>query len=722
MKKILGIILAITLLLTSANFTVLAASEITTFGITVTGFGPGMKKDDVSITLSDSRLKVSTARWSGTFDDDGKFKDGTNYMLTVLVSAGSAKFSENIKPEDLTYSGIAQATGAKPVGEKKNILQVTFRLTAPKSAETLEKEAAIEAAKHKHCYCGGYIEIGDHTTHETVTYTKWSGDSIKYTNGVAYIYLDEDIEIESSITVGGGKTLYLCLNGHSISAKWRGIRLIDMKVGGTLYLCNCTRSASGKLTKGEEEYGAAIHNNGTVKMYGGVITKNKGGFGGGVYNNANFTLYGGDIYDNEAGYGGGVWNDNEDDKKFIMYEGTIGMNVSGAGGAIYNNTHANLILKGGTIDHNAARYGGGVWNNGGNLEIDGGKILGNTAQYGGGVWNNGDGTFEFKSGNISKNMATNDPNERNGSGGGIWNNETGVINMTGGEITFNEAMLGGGVWSNPNSEFVMSGGVIAENVADSGGGIFVSASDENPVPGKFRMSNNAGVVLNTANYLGGGAYVQGVLEINGEAEVTGSIAGTPDNINIYTEEGGQVKRNATMPTQFVDVEQTSYFLEPVKWALSKGITSGTSDITFSPNDTCNLGQVLTFLWRAAGQPTVKTSPPIADVNPGDYYYMAGYWAQSLGIFDRALYPNTSSNRMGAVYFIWCAAGKPECKVRLRFTDTKDPKYEKYYEAIAWAVDNGITSGTSADTFSPGKSCTRAEIVTFLWRAASKGLI
>lgn len=152
------------------------------------------------------------------------------------------------------------------------------------------------------------------------------------------------------------------------------------------------------------------------------------------------------------------------------------------------------------------------------------------------------------------------------------------------------------------------------------------------------------------------------------------------------------------------------------------ITSGTSDSTFSPDAECNLAQILTFIWRAAGEPQVNTSPRIADVNPGDYYYMAGYWAQSLGIFERALYPNTWSNRMTSVYFIWCAAGKPECKTPLEFTDTQNPKYEKYYEAIAWAVENGITNGTGETTFSPGKTCSRAEIVTFLWRAASKGLI
>ena len=188
---------------------------------------------------------------------------------------------------------------------------------------------------------------------------------------------------------------------------------------------------------------------------------------------------------------------------------------------------------------------------------------------------------------------------------------------------------------------------------------------------------------------------------------------------MYVDTMGVVNKGKLMPTQFVDVKDEDYFLEPVKWALDNNITSGTSDVTFSPDDKCNIAQIITFLWRAAGKPEVKTKPLIADVYPEDYYYMAAYWAQSLGIFNTALYPNFSCNRVSAVYYIWCAAGKPECKTPLKFTDVQNVHAP---EAIAWAVENGITSGTSETTFSPGNSCTRAQIVTFLWRAAQKGLL
>ena len=192
--------------------------------------------------------------------------------------------------------------------------------------------------------------------------------------------------------------------------------------------------------------------------------------------------------------------------------------------------------------------------------------------------------------------------------------------------------------------------------------------------------------------------------------------------NLAIEEIGEVYEGTTLPTQFIDVPADAYFYEPVLWALENNITTGTSDITFSPNETCNTAEILTFLWRAAGCPDVGNVHLFADVKESDYFYKAAQWAHSLGIAERALYPNFSCSRMAAVYYIWYAAGKPECNTPLTFTDTNDERYEKYYESIAWAVEQGITTGTSETTFSPGKNCTRAEIITLLWRAACKGLI
>ena len=730
MKKSLSFLLCICMLLVTFNTTVFATDEISSFGITMSGFKGGGTEDDVKFTLSDDRLEISQISWVGTKEEDGTFKKQKVYNVYVSVKIKSgidAKYPKDLSVNALNYSGINKAYKAMMQPTLK-VVKLAFEVKASETGEYISI-AEEEAAKHKHCYCGGYIEIGDHTAHETVTFSKWDGKSkIQYnSNSEAHIYLENDVVLDSTLNVGGDRTLFICLNGHALAMRYQDKRVINVDVGGELRICDCTRSENAKITNGGAEYGAGIHNNGTFKMYGGVITKNKGGYGGGVYNNANFTLYGGDIYDNEALYGGGVWNDNDTKYNFIMYEGMIHMNVSSAGAGIYNNDHANLTLKGGTMTKNAARYGGALWNNGGNVVFDGCQIIENNAECGGGIWNNGEGLLEIKSGNISKNTASTDPyNDPDGRGGGIWNNDNGIINMTGGEITFNKAAAGGGVWCTNGSDFRMSGGVIAENEAyQAGGGIYVQRSDEASAPGKFTVSGTAGIVLNYCYGPGGGAYVKGILNFEGEGEITGNLATSEEYIDIAAESCAVINRNTSMPTQFMDVGPNSYFLEPVKWALENSITSGTSDVTFSPDDTCNTAQILTFLWRAAGSPTLKENEMFnyADVKENDYFYMAAQWAKKKDMVEHyALYPNYSCNRMMSVYYIWCAAGRPECKTPLKFADTQEQKYEKYYEAIAWAVENGITYGTSETTFGPGKSCTRAEIVTFLWRAASKGLI
>lgn len=731
MKKLVSIILCLCMLISVFCVSASAKSPVNIFNVTVEEPKAGNKPDYNASVPKTASTKVVNVEWKGELDENGLFKSDTKYTVYVTVRLlDEHKDTKYIKYVEDTVKVNGKIAKLKDISEDKTqaVVYYTFAAT-DNSAGGNASNTDTGTSGHQHCFCGGYIEIGDHTVHETVTFSKWDGKSkIQYnSNSEAHIYLENDVVLDSTLNVGGDKTLFICLNGHALAMRYQDKRVINVDVGGELRICDCTRSENAKITNGGAEYGAGIHNNGTFKMYGGVITKNKGGYGGGVYNNANFTLYGGDIYDNEALYGGGVWNDNDTKYNFIMYEGMIHMNVSSAGAGIYNNDHANLTLKGGTMTKNAARYGGALWNNGGNVVFDGCQIIENNAECGGGIWNNGEGLLEIKSGNISKNTASTDPyNDPDGRGGGIWNNDNGIINMTGGEITFNKAAAGGGVWCTNGSDFRMSGGVIAENEAyQAGGGIYVQKSDEASVPGKFTVSGTAGIVLNYCYGPGGGAYVKGILNFEGEGEITGNLSTSEEYIDIAAEPSAVINRNTSMPTQFMDVAPDSYFLEPVKWALENGITSGTSDVTFSPDDTCNTAQILTFLWRAAGSPILKENEMFnyADVKETDYFYMAAQWAKKKDMVEHyALYPNYSCNRMMSVYYIWCAAGSPECKTPLKFADTQEQKYEKYYEAIAWAVENGITYGTSETIFGRGKSCTRAEIVTFLWRAASKGLI
>ena len=171
---------------------------------------------------------------------------------------------------------------------------------------------------------------------------------------------------------------------------------------------------------------------------------------------------------------------------------------------------------------------------------------------------------------------------------------------------------------------------------------------------------------------------------------------------------------------FADVLETDYFLNPVLWAVDKGITAGTGNGNFSPSATCTRGQVVTFLWRAKGQPEPTTSEnPFSDVSPADYFYKAVLWAMENGITSGTgngkFSPGNPCTRDQVVTFLWRAMDKPVAENRNNpFTDVAEGAY--FYEPVLWAVENGITSGTSATTFAPSNPCTRGQVVTFLYRA------
>ena len=180
--------------------------------------------------------------------------------------------------------------------------------------------------------------------------------------------------------------------------------------------------------------------------------------------------------------------------------------------------------------------------------------------------------------------------------------------------------------------------------------------------------------------------------------------------------------DATRANPFVDVPADSFYFDPVLWAVEKGITAGVGNNRFAPNDACTRAQVVTFLWRAADKPEPQTTEnPFVDVKEGDYYYKAVLWAVENGItagtskttFD----PNGKCNRAQAVTFLWRYMGKPDTSAEVTFTDVEAGQF--YSTAVAWAVKNGITAGTSKTTFSPNEICNRAQVVTFLYRTFAK---
>ena len=170
----------------------------------------------------------------------------------------------------------------------------------------------------------------------------------------------------------------------------------------------------------------------------------------------------------------------------------------------------------------------------------------------------------------------------------------------------------------------------------------------------------------------------------------------------------------------MDVKKGAYYYDPVLWALNHKpqITDGVSADRFAPDKTCTRGQVVTFLWRAAGCPEPKiTSNPFRDVKPSDYFCKAVLWAVENGITDgtsaTTFSPNAPCTRAHVVTFLWRAEGNPTVSAKNPFRDVKNGAY--YYDAVLWAGAFGITDGTSETTFSPDKPCTRGQIVTFLYR-------
>ena len=169
---------------------------------------------------------------------------------------------------------------------------------------------------------------------------------------------------------------------------------------------------------------------------------------------------------------------------------------------------------------------------------------------------------------------------------------------------------------------------------------------------------------------------------------------------------------------FVDVATGSYYEDAVDWAVENGITKGTDDTHFSPDGICTRAQAVTFLWRTAGSPASKTSSmPFTDVPVGSYYYDAVLWAVENGITkgtsDTTFSPNMTCSRAQIVTFLWRSEKSPAAGTANPFADVKSTAY--YADAVLWAVKENITKGTTSTTFSPNADCTRAQIVTFLWR-------
>ena len=172
---------------------------------------------------------------------------------------------------------------------------------------------------------------------------------------------------------------------------------------------------------------------------------------------------------------------------------------------------------------------------------------------------------------------------------------------------------------------------------------------------------------------------------------------------------------------FTDVPKDAYYADAVNWAVKNGITTGKTETLFAPNDVCTRAQMITFLWRAAGSPEpMSTDNPFTDVDTDLYYGKAVLWAVEKGITTgmtpTEFGPDETVDRGQTVTFIYRAAGSPavtDDNAASQFTDL-DPEFY-YMDAVNWAVENGITKGLSRTEFGPDEDCTRAQIVTLLYR-------
>ena len=186
--------------------------------------------------------------------------------------------------------------------------------------------------------------------------------------------------------------------------------------------------------------------------------------------------------------------------------------------------------------------------------------------------------------------------------------------------------------------------------------------------------------------------------------------------------GGTTTPGGTTKNPFTDVAQGAYYYDAVQWAVGKKITSGTSATTFTPNGICTRAQTVTFLWRSQGSPKAAGAEnPFTDVSKDAYYYDAVLWAVEQGITNgtsaSTFSPDATVTRGQTAAFLWRVAKQPQVDQTANpFADVTQDAY--YYNAVLWAVAKEITNGTSSTTFYPDQGCTRAQIVTFLWRTNS----
>ena len=505
-------------------------------------------------------------------EDCAQYKgEQENELKNTQEPADPQKDDQEAQPEEIKPTEPTE----EPAVQEEPTVQEKPQVAAKVAANN--KAVAVQA-EHKHCACGGSINAGGHTNHSDVAYTAWDGASaISYTNNKAYVYLTGNATMNNDFVVDG-KTLYLCLNGKTLSSN--GEKKIKVKNNARLVLCDCSGGGTIKGATKNVWGGACVYlYTSTFDMFGGKLTGGKvtkGGGGGAIAlddQQCVFNMYGGEISDNNGNnYGGAIFRKFDANKPnitggaFNMYGGTIKNNTAKNGGAFASATGGTVNLAGGTISGNKATMdnkdagGGAIYMRGcGTITITGTQITGNSSSLDGGAILMGWGTVT-----ISSNAKLNN-NTASRWGGAICQRTdspyTSTINMTSGEISGNRASEGGAVEVlDANCTFNLSGGKITNNNSTGdGGAVYLNQEPSvlnmtgGEISGNTATGNGGGVYINRTGSVcnlsegtisgnqaggnGGGIYQNnGQLKLNGNPVVTGNTVSGKAN-NVYLPSG-----------------------------------------------------------------------------------------------------------------------------------------------------------------------------------------
>ena len=573
-------------------------------------------------------------------------------------------------------------------------------------------------------------------------------------------------DVTEAVTIPADKTITLDLNGKKLTNA-DGQDTITVALGASL-----TVTGSGtvdNVTHGK----TAIYNNGTVILNGGSYTRSaeastsiKDANGNSYYNilnhgtmtigkNASVTSRGSFSSLIANGYynfsdtnprSGYVFGTNQETPSLTINGGTF----SGGINTIKNDDNATLTVNNGSFsnmtqaaiqNNHVATINGGTFDakanhaienrhfdgghNTGSVTVTSGTFTGGLYTTTGATWSISGGTFSsdpsvYVVGNGSANIV-----KRAGSEGAYTYTVLAKSGLTSGVYLTNPS---GALASNYYVSSTANGVWTVSYSAPSSGGGSSSSSRRYDVSAPSVKHGDVTVSPKSASK---GDTVTITVKPDSGYELDTLTVKDASGSKIKVKDKGDGKFTFTMPASkvtvsaefaeietldFADVSTDAYYYEAVKWAAKKGITGGTGDGTFNPNGSCTRAHIVTFLWRAAGSPEPKSTVSFADVPAGSYYAKAVAWAVengiTLGTGDGTFSPNATCTRAQSVTFLYRALGTAPTTVN-GFTDVTADAF--YADAVAWAVESGVTNGTSASTFSPNNGCTRAQIVTFLYR-------